>query len=49
MAYNWVIIYHSTIEEPQKIAVGTGENFVVELENIFNDFLNDFEKWEYKN
>lgn len=44
LADNWVIIYNSTTEEPQKVVVGTGENFVVELENIFNDFLNDLEK-----
>lgn len=44
LAEDWVIIYNSTSKEPQKIAVGIGENFVVELENLFNDFLNNLEK-----
>lgn len=43
LADDWVMIYNSTTEEPQKIAVGTGENYVVELENLFNDFLNNLE------
>lgn len=37
---DWVMIYNSTTQEPQIVAVGTGDNFVVELENIFNIFLN---------
>lgn len=44
LADDWVMIYNSTTKEPQKIAVGTGDNYVVELENIFNDFLNNFEQ-----
>jgi hypothetical protein len=38
------MIYNSTDEEPQRVAIGTGDNFVVELENLFQDFLNDLEK-----
>lgn len=44
LAEDWVIFYNSTTKEPQKIAFGSRENFVVELENIFNEFLNDLEK-----
>jgi predicted ABC-type ATPase len=44
LSEDWVMLYNSTTKEPQKIAVGIGENFVVELENIFNEFLNDLEK-----
>lgn len=44
LADSWVIIYNSSTEEPQKVAVGTNENFVVELENMFDDFLNDLGK-----
>ena len=44
LAEDWLIIYNSATKEPQKIAVGIGENFVVELENLFNDFLNNLEK-----
>jgi predicted ABC-type ATPase len=44
LSEDWVMFYNSTTKEPQKIAVGIGEIFVVELENIFNDFLNNFEK-----
>ncbi len=43
-AESWVMIYNSADEEPQRVAIGTGENFVVELETLFNDFLNDLEK-----
>jgi predicted ABC-type ATPase len=43
LADSWITIYNSTTEEPQKVAVGTGKDFVVELENLFDDFLNDFE------
>ena len=38
------MIYNSTTEEPQKIALGVASNYVVELENIFNDFLNNLEQ-----
>ena len=38
----WLMIYNSTTEEPQKIAVGIGDNYVIELPNIFTNFLNDF-------
>jgi predicted ABC-type ATPase len=44
LAEDWVMFYNSTTKEPQKIAFGSRENFVVELENIFNEFLNDLEK-----
>lgn len=44
LADDWLMIYNSTDEEPQRVAIGAGENFVVELENLFNDFLNDIEK-----
>jgi predicted ABC-type ATPase len=43
LADEWVMIYNSTTEELQKIAVGTGSTYVVELENIFDDFLNNLE------
>lgn len=41
LADEWVMIYNSTDEEPQRVAIGTGENFVVELENLFHNFIND--------
>lgn len=44
LANEWVMIYNSTDEEPQRVAIVTGENFVVELENLFHDFINDLEK-----
>ena len=44
LADEWVMLYNSTDKEPQRVAIGTGENFVVELENLFQDFLNDLEK-----
>ena len=44
LADDWVIIYNSTNEEPQKVAIGTGADFVVELENLFHNFINDLEK-----
>ena len=44
LANDWVVIYNSTTEEPQKIALGVANNYVVELENIFNDFLNNLEQ-----
>jgi predicted ABC-type ATPase len=44
LADSWVMIYNSTDTTPQKVAVGTKETFIVELENLFNDFLNNLEK-----
>ena len=44
LADDWVMIYNSTTEEPQKVAVGICDNYVVELPNLFTDFLNDFEQ-----
>ncbi|TAE75154.1 MAG: hypothetical protein EAZ85_02985 [Bacteroidetes bacterium] len=44
LADEWVIIYNSTDKEPQRVAIGTGKNFVVELENLFHDFINELEK-----
>jgi predicted ABC-type ATPase len=44
LADEWLMIYNSTDEEPQRVAIGTGEKFVVELENLFHDFINDLEK-----
>ena len=44
LADDWVMIYNSTTEEPQKIAIGAGNSYVVELESIFNDFLNNLER-----
>jgi predicted ABC-type ATPase len=44
LAESWVMIYNSTDNAPQRIAIGKGDNFVVEIENLFQDFLNDFEK-----
>ena len=41
---SWVMIYNSTDTAPQRVAVGTSENFIVELENLFHEFLNDLEK-----
>ncbi len=41
LADEWIMIYNSTTEEPQKIAVGTGENYVIELEDLFNNFFKD--------
>jgi predicted ABC-type ATPase len=41
---SWVMIYNSTDTAPQRIAVGIGEKFIVELENLFHNFLNDLEK-----
>ncbi|WP_448530579.1 hypothetical protein [Raineya sp.] len=43
LADEWVIIYNSADKEPQKVVIGTKENFVVELENLFNNFLKDLE------
>lgn len=43
IADEWLMIYNSTDEEPQKVAIGIGESFVVELENLFQDFLNDIQ------
>jgi predicted ABC-type ATPase len=43
-ADEWIVIYNSTEEEPQRVAIGTGENFVVELENLFHDFINNLGK-----
>ena len=39
LAESWVMIYNSTNTAPQRVAVGTGENFIVELENLFHNFL----------
>ena len=44
LADEWVMIYNSTDEEPQRVAIGTGDSFVVELENLFHNFINDLEK-----
>jgi len=41
LADNWVIIYNSTTEEPQKVALGVDKNYIVEHNNLFNQFLND--------
>jgi len=38
------MIYNSTDTAQQRVAVGTSENFIVELENLFHDFLNNLEK-----
>ena len=38
---SWVMIYNSTNTTPQRVALGTSSNFVVELENLFQNFLND--------
>lgn len=43
LADAWVLVYNSTTDEPQRVAVGSAEKFVVELEHIFTDFLNDFD------
>jgi hypothetical protein len=37
------MIYNSTDTAPQRVAIGTSENFIVELENLFNNFFNDLE------
>jgi predicted ABC-type ATPase len=44
LADDWAMIYNSTDEDPQRVAIGTNENFVVELENLFHDFINDIEQ-----
>jgi len=44
LADEWVMIYNSTDEEPQRIAIGMCEKFVVEPENLFNNFIDDIEK-----
>jgi len=44
LADEWVMIYNSANEEPQRVAIGTGKNYIVELENLFHEFINDFEK-----
>lgn len=44
LADEWVMFYNSADEEPRRVAIGTGAHFVVEIENLFHDFLNDLEK-----
>jgi hypothetical protein len=44
MADEWVMIYNSTDDEPQRVAIGTGNKFVVELENLFHDFIDEIPK-----
>jgi predicted ABC-type ATPase len=39
LADSWVMIYNSTDTAPQRVAIGTSENFIVELENLFNNFF----------
>lgn len=41
---SWVMIYNSTDTAPQRVAIGKSNSFVVEIENLFEDFLNEFEK-----
>ncbi len=41
---SWIMIYNSTDTAPQRVAIGKGNGFVVEIENLFQDFLNEFEK-----
>ncbi len=44
LADEWVMIYNSTNEAPQRVAIGIRETFVVELESLFHNFLNNLEK-----
>ncbi len=44
LADNWVIIFNSTTEEPQIVAVGSDQTYIIELENIFNNFVSKLEK-----
>jgi predicted ABC-type ATPase len=37
----WIIMYNSTTENSQKIAVGNKDNYVIESEELFNIFLKD--------
>ncbi|MFN0202245.1 MAG: AAA family ATPase [Bacteroidia bacterium] len=37
----WVLLYNSATESPQKVAVGVGENYLVELEPLFINFQKD--------
>lgn len=39
LAESWVMIYNSTDTAPQRVSVGTGVDFVVEIENLFHDFF----------
>lgn len=41
---SWVMIYNSADTAPQRVAIGDSENFVVEIENLFQKFLNEFKK-----
>ena len=41
LADDWVLIYNSNNAEPQKVAIGINADFVVELEDLFNNFLKD--------
>lgn len=43
LADEWTIIYNSTGGEPQRVAIGISGNFVVELENLFHNFINHLE------
>jgi predicted ABC-type ATPase len=44
LADEWVMIYNSIDQEPQRVAIGARENFVVELETLFQEFLNDLKE-----
>lgn len=44
MADEWIMTYNSTDDEPQKVAIGSGSQFIVELENLFRDFIDDLPK-----
>lgn len=43
MADNWVLLYNSDDKEPQRVAIGVGEDYIVESEYLFNVFTGDTE------
>jgi predicted ABC-type ATPase len=38
---DWIMIYNSATENPQKVAIGEKENYIIELEELFDKFLKD--------
>ena len=43
LADEWIMIYNSSTESPQKVVVGLRDNYFVELEVLFNNFLKELD------
>ncbi len=43
LANIWILFYNSSIIEPVKVAMGSGEKFVIESEKLFNQFIKDID------